>query len=291
MSLKMGVLKQNFQWYFLGLLLAAALLVWSAVWAEDRGGILTVSFLNVGQGDAIFIDVPNGNQVLLDGGPNKTVLRELSAVMPFYDRSLDLAIMSHPNLDHLGGLVETLKRYRVGAAMDSGATHSIGEYAEWERLIKNNSVKYWQGHGGMRLHLADGVYLDILSPADGALLQSKNVNDVMLTARLVYGDTSFLLTGDMERALEYKLATGGDQLNSVVLKVGHHGSRTSSSEYFLNAVRPRYAVIQVGKSNNYGHPHREILNRLQAAGIDILRNDIDGRVIFKSNGRDLILVK
>lgn len=281
--------RNHIKYYFLAALAAATILVWSAVLAEDRGGILTVAFLNVGQGDAIFIDAPNGNQVLLDGGPDKTVLRELSAVMPFYDRSLDMAIMSHPNLDHLGGLVETLKRYRVDAAMDSGASHSIGEYAEWERLIRDNDIKYLRGYDGMRFHLADGVYLDVLSPESGASLQGKNVNDVMLTARLVYGENSFLLTGDMERVLEYKLVDGGDQLNSTVLKVGHHGSRTSSSEYFLNAVNPQYAVIQVGKNNNYGHPNQEILNRLQAAGIDVLRNDIDGRVIFKSNGHDLIL--
>ncbi|MBI5045990.1 MAG: MBL fold metallo-hydrolase [Candidatus Niyogibacteria bacterium] len=286
-----GSKKQNIKYYFLAILTAVAILVWSAVWAEDRGGILTVAFLNVGQGDAIFIDAPNGNQVLMDGGPNKTVLKELSAVMSFYDRSLDMLIMSHPNLDHIGGLVEALKRYEVGTAVDSGASHSIGEYAEWKRLIANNGVKYLQGSSGVRIHLADGVYLDVLSPKKGEPLQSKNINDVMLTARLVYGNTSFLLTGDMERTLEYKLVDGGSALDATVLKVGHHGSRTSSSEYFLNAVHPKYAVIQVGKNNKYGHPHQEILNRLQAAGIGILRTDTDGRIIFRSDGKNLALEK
>lgn len=280
--------KIYYKYYLITILFFVVAIVWYAVLVEDTGELM-VAFLDVGQGDAIFIQAPNGNQVLFDGGPNKAVLRELSEVMPFYDRSIDLLILSHPNKDHIAGLVEVLERFDVGSSVEPGTSHTIAEYAEWERMIESNGVDRIFGKSGMRIYLAEDIYIDILSPKEGEKLIGKNVNDVMLTGRLVYGGTSFLLTGDMERPLEHTLLTNQVILEANVLKVAHHGSKNSSTEYFLSKVSPEYAVIQVGKSNRYGHPHQETLNKLQLAGINILRTDIDGRIIFKSDGDRLIL--
>jgi len=282
--------KDFYKYYFLAILAIIAVFVWSAVFFES-GRLLSVAFLDVGQGDAIFIEAPNGNQILFDGGPNKAVLRELSEVMPFYDRSIDIIMLSHPNQDHIAGLVEVLGRYDVGSVIEPGTRHPIAVFDEWEKIIEKKKVERIFGIYGMRIYLSDEIYLDIISPNEGEELTGKNVNDVMLVARLVYGDTEFLLTGDMEKALEYSLLSEGEIIRSDVLKVAHHGSKNSSTEYFLREVSPEYAVIQSGDDNRYGHPHQETLDKLQSAYINILRTDTDGRIIFKSDGKKLILSK
>ena len=278
---------KNFKYYFLGSLFLGAIFVWYAVFAETRSG-LKVAFLDVGQGDAIFIEAPNSNQILIDGGPNKAVLRELSKQMPFYDRSVDAVILTHPHLDHYAGLNEVMKKYKVNLEIDSGTKNKGAGFFEFENLVKDKNIKRLYAKRGMRINLDKDLYLDILLP----VVNNENLSehDGMLVSRLVYKNNSFLLTGDMEDNLENYLLVLGDGLKSDVLKVGHHGSKTSTSESFLGWVNPDLAVISVGKGNKYGHPHKEVAERLVRFEIPILRTDEKGTVVVKSDG-EKILVK
>jgi competence protein ComEC len=275
---------KNIKYYFLDLLLLTAIFVWYAVFAESREG-LEIDFLDVGQGDAIFIQAPNGNQILLDAGPNKKVLSELGKVMPFYDRKIDLIIESHPDNDHIAGLISVFERYKVGAIMDSGVVADTPVYKELENEIKNTGTRKILATRGMRVNMGDGVYLDVLLPVvNNSNLSSHNG---MVVLKLNYGDNSFLLAGDMESKMEKYLLTIDKNIKSDVLKIGHHGSKTSTSEAFLGYVSPQYAVISVGADNRYGHPHQEILDRLNQFGIPILRTDQQGRIKITSNGETL----
>lgn len=279
----------QFKYYFLGVLFLGAIFVWYAVLAETRNG-LTVAFLDVGQGDAIFVEAPNGNQILIDGGPNKSVLRELSKQMPFYDRMIDAVILTHPHLDHYAGLNEVIKKYKISLEIDPGTKNKGAGFAEFENLIKDKSIKRLYAKRGIKINLDKDLYLDILLP----VLNDENLSehDGMLVSRLVYKNNSFLLTGDTEDNLEnYLLAFGADNLKSDVLKVGHHGSKTSTSESFLGWVNPDLAVISAGKGNKYGHPHKEVTDRLAKFEIPTLRTDEKGTVVLKSDGEKIYPVK
>lgn len=248
-----------------------------------------VAFLDVGQGDAIFIQAENGNQVLLDGGPNKTVLRQLSKVIPFYDRSIDMVISSHPHADHLAGLVEVLKRYDISSAIGSGTVQNTPEYQEFNKIIADKKIPHFYGKRGMRINLDKNLYLDILLPAIN--IENLDPHPGMLVAKLVYANTSYLLMGDAEKPLEnYLVSLEGAGLKTNILKIGHHGSSKSTSESLLGFANPQYSVISAGKDNSYGHPHKETLNILNKFGIAILRTDESGTVKTKSDGENVSIV-
>ncbi|MBI4692335.1 MAG: MBL fold metallo-hydrolase [Candidatus Terrybacteria bacterium] len=280
---------KNFRYFFLCLLVLACFFVWYAVYAENRQG-LEVYFLDVGQGDAIFIETSNGNQILIDAGPNRQVLRELSKVMPFYDRSIDVVMESHPDSDHIGGLPEVLGRYDVTLVIESGVGSDNAVYVETEKIISEKRIKKILARRGMQINLGDGAHLDILFPDRD--ISGLDTNDASIVARLIYGENEFLFTGDSPKKMEkYLVSLDGNPpaggLQSDVLKLGHHGSKTSSSEEFLGYVKPLYAVISAGKNNRYGHPHQEILERLNQFKIPYLRTDEKGIIKIKTDGENL----
>jgi competence protein ComEC len=263
---------------------------------EERNGILTVAFLDVGQGDAIFIEAPNGNQILIDGGPSKQVLRELSKVMPFYDRSIDAVLLTHTDQDHVGGLPDVLKKYKVGILMESGVSGKSSSYEELKKMVSESPTtgqsKKILARKGMIVDLGDGAKLEIIFPI--TVFDGMETNNASIVARLVYGENEFLFTGDSPIAIENYLAfqedlksSNDNSLQSDVLKVAHHGSKNSDSSKFVSAVSPEYAVISVGKDNKYGHPNQETLDTLNNFGAKILRTDELGRIIFKSDGVNL----
>ncbi len=257
---------------------------------EARGNILSVSFLDVGQGDAIFIEAPNGAQLLLDGGPNWNVLRELGRLMPFYDRSIDIVLASHADQDHIGGLPDVLSRFSVGSVVEGGTLAATAAYGALGRDISLEKATHPILHAGDRIVLDKkrGVVMDILFPDRDASEFDTNVGSIV--ARLSYGDTCFILTGDSPVAIEkYLVQKYGKAIDCDVLKVGHHGSDTSSSPEFILAVSPKYAVISVGKDNKYGHPKASVLKTLSTSGAEILRTDERGTITFQTDGKDLLL--
>lgn len=239
---------------------------------------VVVWVFDVGQGDAIFIDGPD-KDILIDGGPNGVVVEKLSAVMPFWDRSIDIVINTHPHADHVTGLNHVLERYRVSEVWVGGQDYGTGAFAYFEELARE---KKHVVSVGRTVDLGSGAHLEVLwphAPFDGETLDDPNAGSIVTL--LTYRDTTVLLTGDIgvkeERLLQGRLE------HVDVLKVGHQGSKTSSASGFLQAISPDYAVISVGK-NDYGHPHAIVLDRLERFAKRILRTDTDGDIRILSDG-------
>jgi competence protein ComEC len=279
--------KKKVKLYLLLSLLLVNIFIWFVIFGQNKGKLI-VAFLDVGQGDAIYIQAPNGNQVLIDAGSNKSVLRQLSKVIPFYDRSIDVVIATHPDKDHIGGLPDALQRYKVDFFLDSGNESESATYKELLRLIEAKSIKSIQAKRGMVIVLDNKVYLNILFPdRDVPELES---NTASVIARLVYGETEFMLTGDSPKAIEnYLVMLDGEDLKSDVLKAGHHGSKTSSAETFLGYVQPKYSIISAGVDNQYGHPHEEVINTLNQFGSAILSTQDSGTIVFESDGENVFV--
>src|SRR3990167_252616 len=254
---------------------------------KNSGRGFTFAMLDIGQGDALFVESPSGTQVLIDAGPPRKILGALSRVMSPFDRKIDVIIVTNPDQDHIGGFLDVLKVYKVGAVLEPGTFNDSKTYQNLKEEVKNKKIQEILARRGMRLHLGGGAVIDILFPDRD--VSDWTTNDGSVVARLAYGNTSIMLTGDAsvdtERIiLEENTAA---RLRSTVLKAGHHGSRTSTSATFLQAVAPAYAVISTGADNKYGHPHQETLKILNEFGVKILRTDILGAIILKSDGRNV----
>ncbi|HEY4518338.1 MAG TPA: MBL fold metallo-hydrolase [Candidatus Paceibacterota bacterium] len=279
-------------WREVGLcaLVLGNLFTWYAVHAESRAGLLTVSFLDVGQGDAILIDGPSGIQVLIDGGRGKKVLSELGEVLPFYDRSIDVIIATHPDQDHMEGLIGVPERYDNLLFIEPDLTTDKPFQIKLRELVKAKGVQELFAQAGQSIALGDGATLTILFPDLDVSNWQDITNNASVVALLEYGQTSFLFTGDSPSAIESRLVKElSGVLDVDVLKVGHHGSRTSSSQAFIDATSPEFAIISAGKDNSYGHPHGEVIERLRVVGANILSTAEVGRITIKSDGTSLKL--
>ena len=245
---------------------------------------LRVSFLDVGQGDAVFIETPNGNQLLYDAGPpSGAVLRALGREMPFWDNSIDVAVLSHPDMDHIGGFPDVFRRYDIGVVLEPGVSSENGVYDETIRAINSEHAGHIIAQQGMSIDLGGGVVADILYPDHDTTGTETNSASVVL--HIQYGDTSFLLSGDLpQQQEEYIVRQFGGALHANVLKIGHHGSRTSTSKYWLSAVTPDFAVISAGRANRYGHPHKEVTTLLDEMKIPTLITAQEGTITFTSDG-------
>ena len=277
----------HIKFYILLFLVFANGFVWYYIANEYPTDTLSVSFFDVGQGDAIFVETPSHKQILIDGGyPNGKVLRELGKYMPIYDRSIDLVIATHPDADHIGGLVDVLERFVVSQVIDSGYVSDGVAFTQKEKLIEENSIERIHGLQNTRIDFGDGVSLAILFPAE--TITEGATNNAAVVIRVSYGEHDFLLTADAPQSIErYLVSYFGDDLESEVMKVGHHGSKTSTAPEFLAKVAPSYAVISSGSDNTYGHPHKSVLERLSDFDITTLRTDKLGTITFETNGRDL----
>ena len=280
--------RENFRWILLGALFISTVFIWYAVIRSDRQGLLTIAMLDVGQGDAIYIEAPNGNQMLIDGGPPKKVLSALRKVMPFYDRTIDAILVTNPDKDHIAGFIDVLERYQVAKVIEPGTNSLTGTYAELEKKIADEKAERITARRGMKINLGDGAYFEILFP-DRAI-PGLDTNTGSIVGRLVYGDTSVMFTGDAPDEIEeYLVSLDGKNLKSDVLKVGHHGSRTSTSPEFVGFVSPTIALISDGKGNSYGHPHQETLDTLEKFSVKILRTDLLGTIILKSDEENIFI--
>ena len=254
-------------------------------------GKLHVYFFDVGQGDSALIVTPSGRQVLVDGGPEAwSAVTALDSVLPAGDRSLDLVALTHIDADQSRGLMEVLARYKVGAVLEGADNRGGEQYARWRATLEREQIEVIPVRAAYRINLDPGVTLEVLNPPIdpiGGSWQERNNNGLVL--RLVYGQVSFLLAADIEGLAEAYLLGQGATLDSVVLKVGHHGSSTSTTAPFLRAVSPTVAVISTGESNRFGHPSQEVLARLEEVVGDggLYRTDRDGTIEFISDGESL----
>jgi len=274
-----------------GLLLLAAVLAWLAV-LQLPDGKLHVAFLDVGQGDAILISAPTGQQILVDSGPSPTALTTaLSREMPFWDRSIDLIVMTHPDADHISGLVEVLHRFHVDAWLDGAPPDDDALYAECLRQVEEKGIARHIVERGSSMELEGGLLLEVLHPpAEPLYVTVSDTNSNSVVLRVCWGEVRFLLTGDIEAEAEHLLVASGQPLAADVLKVSHHGSGDASTAEFLTAVDPSYAVISVGAENRFGHPHQAVLERLTQGGeVTVLRTDVSGTIEFVTDGQQLWL--
>jgi competence protein ComEC len=266
-----------------GILAFATVFVWSTVFARAENDALVVAFLDVGQGDAIYIETPRGKQILVDGGKDRAVLEELSRFMAFNDRSIDVVMATHPDFDHIGGLPHVFKRFDVGMFLEPGTSDDGADYEALQQVVRDEGLVPVRAQRGMTLALGEGAMLDILSPSGNVYMLEANRGSIV--ARLRYGDTTFMLTGDAPTGIEeYLVGVYGTVLKSDVLKLGHHGSKTSTGDVWLAAVRPTYAVVSAGCDNRYGHPHDEVLERLEVFTVDVAYTCDSGAIVFTSDG-------
>lgn len=263
--------------------------IWGAVYFNSHQK-LTVDFLDVGQGDSIYIKAPNGREMIIDGGPDRKVVSELGSVMSFGDKSLDVVLATHPDADHIGGLPYVFDSYKVSAYVDNGVVSDTQTFKTLEDKIKAEGALRAKAFRGMKIILdeKDGVVLNILSPyMDTSNLKDTNTGSIV--TKLSYGSSTFMLTGDAPMNVEsYLVAHDGIDLKSDVLKVGHHGSKTSSLESFVKIVSPKFAIISSGLKNRYGHPHKEVLDLLNKLGIKILRTDGEGTIKCESDAVSVV---
>ncbi len=251
---------------------------------------LQVSFLDVGQGDAIYIRTPHGNDVLVDGGPDDSVIQKLHEVIPSFDRDIDMVVVTHPDKDHIAGLAQVFENYEVEnflhSEISSGTSFdvSLHDHAKIEPAM--NDILARRGER-IILDKKYGVYMDILFPDQDTSL-FKDTNDASIVMRLVYGKTSFILNGDSPISVEQFLSRNDSKnIKSTVLKLGHHGSQTSSSDEFLDRVKPEYAIVSAGKNNSYHHPNPAVVTRVQTRNIPILSTIESGTITFYTDGQEL----
>jgi competence protein ComEC len=262
-----------------------ALLVWVAAFSLPDGK-LHVTFLDVGQGDAIFIQTPRGQKILVDGGPSPTILlAALGRRMPFWERTIDLVVLTHPHDDHVSGLIPVLERYKVKAFLDGSQEHPMPTYIHCLELVQEKGIPYHLARAGMQIQLGGGLQMKVLHPQSELLSGTdSDVNNNSVVLRLAYGRISFLLPGDVEAEAEAVLLSSNEHLASTVLKSPHHGSHNSLNPRFLEVVNPQLAVIQVGADNKFGHPDPTTLARLEEYGVTVLRTDQNGTVEVVSDG-------
>ena len=281
----MRKLKENLWWLMPAVLFFSAVYVWYIVWTTHTAfgaGTAKVAFLDVGQGDAVYIEAPNGNQMMIDGGPGKATLRVLGEVMPFSDHSIDVLLISNPDKDHIGGFLNILERYDIGVIVEPGTRPDTDVYGEFEKAVAREGARRLIARRGMKIILdeEDGMVFEILFPDKD--VSDWKTNDGSIIGKLTTNDNIFMLTGGAPAKIEeYLVERDGVKLDADILKISHHGSRTSSSGEFLRAVAPDEAVISVGAGNRYGHPHPEVLERFASLGVKILRTDQQGTIIFK----------
>jgi competence protein ComEC len=289
---KIAGFKKLFPYFFISIIFIN-LAIWYSALAYSTSGKLTVSFLNIGQGDAIYIEAPNGNQVIVDGGPDRKIMSELGAVMPLGDTTIDALIITNPDKDHMAGFLDVMDKYKVDKVFEPGTFSKTDTYKAIEKTLQDEGVERIIAKRGMEIVMdaEKNVYIEILFPDKD--VSKWSTNDGSIVAKLVYGNTSVLLQGDAPQKTEtYLLSLDKNNLSELdgdILKVGHHGSRTSTNKSYIEAISPQYAVVSLGKDNRYGHPHKETLDTLNSLGLPILRTDILGRITFESDGEKFIL--
>jgi len=271
------------------LLLAVLLLLGGgllAAPATEASPYFAIHFLDVGQGDAILLQTPDGYEVLIDGGATSGVLQELAVQQSWFDRSIDVVVATHPDTDHVGGLVDVLGRYEVGLILQTEAESDSPAATAFADAVATEQARIAFARSGQIIQVGASTTIEVLAPASDTSDWGSNTASIVL--RVVYGETAFMLTGDAPIGVEDYLAqTAPTTLRSDVLKLGHHGSKTSSSALFLDTVLPQYAVVSAAIDNSYGHPDQSVMQRVFDRDIQTAHTGIDGTVTFYSDGQQV----
>lgn len=280
---------------FLLIIFTITVVVWFFVLIPNPKNLETF-FLDVGQGDAILIKTPKNQTMLIDGGPNSKVLEKLGKYLSPLQKRVDIVVLTHPHADHVTGLIEVLKRYDIGLLILGGEDLKTDVYNEFIKTVSDKKVLVLIAETGQVIHFSEDLEFDILSPqnnlsdlvfnkkSEGFGTAGNEVNDTSIVGKLIFKDFSIMFTGDATSRIENQLFIYGNSLKSDILKVGHHGSKYSSSFNFLNAVSPRAAIIEVGIKNRYGHPSPASLSRLKMFDISVFRTDENGDIKIVSDG-------
>lgn len=247
----------------------------------------TLTALDVGQGDALLIQTPDQQDMLIDGGPGSGVVNALDRNVPLGDNDLEMVVATHPDSDHIGGLPSVLERYRVSTIMTTGVTSGSATDQRWQKAKQAEGAMLVTARAGQQYQLGRALVIEVLWPTDQWLLAHPQAptNDTSVVLRITCAGSTALLTGDIPSTIEDILMDGGQTITASVLKVGHHGSRSSTSSRWLGVVKPRVVVISAGKHNRYGHPHPTVIERLKANDVLIRRTDAEGDVKLKSDSQ------
>ena len=268
--------------FWIALIIIAGV-VWAGVFTQRKGPAFRVDFLNVGQGDAIYLSMPDGRDALVDGGPRDAVLAELGQVMPFWDKDLDLMIVTHNHSDHISGILGVLKRYEVKEIWISGAIHTSDQYLEMLKIIRDKKIKTRIVKENDEMNF-DQIKVRVVYPMeDFKGVRPEDQHEADVVTRWTYGKFAMLLTGDLSADQVSDLESSEEILKADILKVPHHGSATGLTKELVQKISPNLAVIEVGK-NSFGHPKPSILNLLKNNAVKVMRTDKDGRVEIESNG-------
>lgn len=259
------------------ILVIANLLTWREL-SLLGNSTLQVHFLDVDQGDATLIVTPSGKQVLIDGGPNLKVLEHLGEYMPFFDRTIELLVLTHPDADHITALPDVLRRYSVAAFLLAGTEKYTARYQDVLHEIETQNIPVIWADPSKHVEFDDGVLLEIVWPDVHQIALIENANDASITFRLRYLDHTILLPGDIEVFGEAEILASGRDIAADVLKMPHHGSRTSSSTGFLLAVNPKLAIASAGRNNRFGHPHADVLDRYEKLNISVRKTAEEGTI-------------
>jgi len=272
---------------FLGIIFSTgALTFFQTSSSTTQSQYLSVRFLDVGQGDAIHIQTPDGYELLIDGGPTSLVLRELASGRSFFDSTIDVVLATHPDSDHIGGLVDVLARYQVATIIQTNTLNDTPAAAAYADSVTNERAQVVQAQTGQIIQLGASTTVHVLSPTGDTTRWRSNAASIIV--QVSYGEIDFLLTGDAPLETEaYITQIFGESLQSEVLKLGHHGSKTSSSGAFLGVVQPDFAVVSAERNGRYGHPHAEVVGRVIERNIQLLSTAEEGTIEFLTDGKSV----
>lgn len=268
--------------YSILIFLSFLVFILSIIIVNIKNDSLEIAFLDVGQGDAILIS--NGShQLLIDGGRNgKILLEKIGTYIPFWDRKIELIVATHPDQDHISGLIDVMRLYEVKSVLETNAQNDSQTYQKWEESVKQENSERIEAKNGVKISFPNGVIVEVLYPFESLPNEiSNDGNAKSVVLKLSYGENTFLFTGDLPTEQEKELIAKYQDLHVQVLKISHHGSKYATSNEFLSAIKPQDAIISVGKNNTYGHPNQEVVNRLFEHKISIFRTDEMRDIIYE----------
>ena len=246
---------------------------------------LRFHFIDVGQGDSSLIITPKGNTILIDAGDEAHAKKVVSYIREQGIEKLDLVIATHPDADHIGGMDKVIKNFDIDVFAMPDVSAKTNQYKQIQRELKAKKMRATRLYQGDEVQIDDDIDFEILSPVKGK--KYDDTNEYSIVAKIVYKDTSFILMGDATMENEVDIINNVPDIDIDVLKLGHHGSSTSSSDYFITKTSPNIAIISCGKNNKYGHPHQEVMRVLKKHGVTPYRTDEMGDIVITSDGKEI----